>query len=187
MRTRHCPGSSLGCWAGLQTLTQEERPRWSPRPTTQANHRTGKTQLTTSRVVGLNWDPSSKEPCRFKGAWVREKQESREPAFSSAQRGAQALASLLRGVAREDGEEGPESCQPSNIKHGVRFLITESNCTLHISPCMCNKYPSSPQSKRNLIYSAFTPQFDPPSALPISVNGTINHPCAQAKILGMAA
>lgn len=78
VKAGHCPGSGLGCWAGLQILIQGEKPRQSPRLTTQTDHQREefRSQL-ASWLAGLDCDRGSKGPFSCKGAWVGGRQRRR--------------------------------------------------------------------------------------------------------------
>lgn len=143
-------------------MTQEERPRQSPRLTTWANQRIEKTHLRASWVTGLDCDTREQGPFSFKEAQLVGNQRRTGNWPSGLSRWCPGFLGLL--------DVGTESYQSSNIRNGVLLLIMITNYILDISPWLSNKHPIYHGQNKTSDLQCFHP-----SALPISVIGTIIH------------
>lgn len=148
VKVEPCPGSSLGCWVGLQILIQEEGPRQSPRPITQANHKKEKLSSGLLGWLALAVTQGARVPLVLNEPKLegnRKRKQETGPGFLS-----------VCYMWDESGRRRGWAWKLLAIKQ-IRFLIIISNCLLDISPRLSNKHSRLPCTIQNFWFIILSP------------------------------
>lgn len=148
VKARHCPGSRQVCWARLQILAEEARPRQSPRLMTQANHRRSYSELLG--WLGLTVTQGSQDPFSSKGPELEGNKGEQEI-------GLQVFPARCPGFLVSLLDVGTESRhhQSEELESDSRLPLSDS--LADISPWLSKKHSGLPWSKQNFWFIVISP------------------------------